>query len=332
MSVASWEPGTRYGYNDVVEYEGHEYKIIQPHTSQSDWTPPLTPALWGLVPHDAWESGEGRRQPEQQQQQQSGDGYQQQQGGDQGYHNSNVKPPPDYNNHPDQQVDVPHEEQKKNWWDLDEKRKHELEIGGGLAAGLAVLGAGYAAYHHHEKKSEEEQKAVAWGLQGWLKEAQQRTEVYRKNGPQGPTTWVLTDGHHIPHGALEGGRDAQGDPIFIARAFVGGGLQVGKASSKFKKGAAIGFQYKMFELDKYEILLGDSGAVHWERWEGNFDPQRFRVVEAGHEDNGSKLYIAQAEFHGATHPGKCGAHLGAAYIAFGGEEHEVKQYNVLVYN
>lgn len=27
-------------------YEGQHYKCIQPHTTQSDWTPPATPALW----------------------------------------------------------------------------------------------------------------------------------------------------------------------------------------------------------------------------------------------------------------------------------------------
>lgn len=33
-----------------------------------------------------------------------------------------------WDEHKHQKVDIPHEEQKKNWWDLDEKRKKELEV------------------------------------------------------------------------------------------------------------------------------------------------------------------------------------------------------------
>ena len=33
-----------------------------------------------------------------------------------------------WDEHKHQKVDIPPEEQKKNWWDLDEKRKKELEV------------------------------------------------------------------------------------------------------------------------------------------------------------------------------------------------------------
>lgn len=36
---------------------GHQYKIIQPHRSQSDWTPPVTPALWGRMIEEAQQGG-----------------------------------------------------------------------------------------------------------------------------------------------------------------------------------------------------------------------------------------------------------------------------------
>ena len=35
---------------------------------------------------------------------------------------------PNWDEHKHQKVDIPHEEQQKNWWDLDEKRKKELEV------------------------------------------------------------------------------------------------------------------------------------------------------------------------------------------------------------
>ncbi|KAI0067170.1 hypothetical protein BV25DRAFT_1911842 [Artomyces pyxidatus] len=324
--VVYWEPGTDYNYGDIVEFEGNRYKIIQPHRSQGDWTPPMTPALWGAIPREEWDN-EGQQAAYQQPQSQPG--YSGDKGS--GYHNSDVPAPPNYADHPDQTVQIPHEESQKKWWDLDDKRKHELEIGGGLLAGIAAIGAGYYAYHEHNK-SDDDKKALTWSFQSWLKDAERRTNVFREQGPQGPTTWVLTQGHTIPAGALIGGTDAHGNPIYIARAFIEGGLQIGKASPTFKKGAAIGFQCEMIELPTYEILLGDANAVHWVPASGPFSPGALRPVEGGQDDKNVPLYISQAEYHGGVHPGKCSPNLGGAWIAFGGEEHEVKEYRVLCYN
>ena len=42
------------------------------------------------------------------------------------YHKQDVHPPDDCSRH--QTVDVPHEERQKKWYDLDDKRKKELEV------------------------------------------------------------------------------------------------------------------------------------------------------------------------------------------------------------
>ena len=33
-----------------------------------------------------------------------------------------------WDEHNHQKVDIPHEEQKKDWWDLDDNRKKQLEV------------------------------------------------------------------------------------------------------------------------------------------------------------------------------------------------------------
>lgn len=38
------------------------------------------------------------------------------------------------------------------------ERVHFFQIGGGIAAGAALLGAGIAAYKHHEKKEDKEEE------------------------------------------------------------------------------------------------------------------------------------------------------------------------------
>ena len=67
-----WAVGKAYVLGDRVRYQEKLYAIIQPHTSQSDWTPDITPALWrevtpeGVIPewqqpvgaHDAYMYGD----------------------------------------------------------------------------------------------------------------------------------------------------------------------------------------------------------------------------------------------------------------------------------
>ncbi|KAJ7287368.1 carbohydrate-binding module family 12 protein [Mycena rebaudengoi] len=235
-----WEPGTPYHAGAVVSYEGHNYKIIQPHTSQSDWAPTVTPALWGrLDDHDGGHH-EQHHQPQQHH--------------DQQHHFEPEKPHhdqhPGYDRPPGQTVDIPHEEQKKHWYDLDDDRKKQLEIGGGLLAGSALLAGGFMAWKHHEK-SEEEQKAQTWGLQNWAKDC---PGTHRSLPPRGSST--------IPPGAIVVGQEHSWK-LYICRAFCDGGIQIGKASDAFKKGAVIGYCNEEIHLGTYEILVGDMNGLRW---------------------------------------------------------------------
>jgi hypothetical protein len=47
--AAAWAPGVAYKTGDLVTFEGSTYQCIQGHTSQSDWSPSVVPALWGLT-------------------------------------------------------------------------------------------------------------------------------------------------------------------------------------------------------------------------------------------------------------------------------------------
>ena len=49
-----WKTATEYDVGVRVQYEGKLYKCVQAHTSQTDWTPDATPALWVAVSVDAW--------------------------------------------------------------------------------------------------------------------------------------------------------------------------------------------------------------------------------------------------------------------------------------
>ena len=45
----AWVVGKAYAVNDRAQYNGTLYKCIQAHTSQADWTPDATQALWVVV-------------------------------------------------------------------------------------------------------------------------------------------------------------------------------------------------------------------------------------------------------------------------------------------
>ena len=50
----AWVVGKAYAVNDRAQYNGTLYKCIQAHTSQADWTPDATSALWVVVSLDEY--------------------------------------------------------------------------------------------------------------------------------------------------------------------------------------------------------------------------------------------------------------------------------------
>ena len=49
MLFPSWEAGHHYEEGDRFQYGEHLYKVIQTHTSQADWIPTKTPALYAEI-------------------------------------------------------------------------------------------------------------------------------------------------------------------------------------------------------------------------------------------------------------------------------------------
>ncbi len=50
----AWATGMAYAVGDRVQHGGTLYKCVQAHTSQADWTPDATPALWVVVSIDEY--------------------------------------------------------------------------------------------------------------------------------------------------------------------------------------------------------------------------------------------------------------------------------------
>lgn len=50
----AWQAGTAYTVDERIRYNSTLYRCVQAHTSQADWTPDATPALWTVVSLDEW--------------------------------------------------------------------------------------------------------------------------------------------------------------------------------------------------------------------------------------------------------------------------------------
>ncbi|PPQ70209.1 hypothetical protein CVT26_014466 [Gymnopilus dilepis] len=311
-----WEPGTAYNYGDIVRYEGHRYKIVQPHTSQSDWTPPATPALWGrLSDEDHNGEGDNKYQPS----------YQQQQS----YQPPQQQQPPQYGQQ-QQFGEDQKSEQEQHWYQKDDTKK-AMEIGGGILGGAALLAGGMLAYKKHEEHKDQD-RADGWARGNWIQEAKARTEQYHRNGTDEPCLWVFTQGKQIPKGAILVGREKSWN-LYICRAFYDGGLQLGKASDAFKKGGVLGYKNEEIHVDEFEVLIGDMNRLKWVPVSGriNVASLGYRPVEAGRENDGTPLYIVEAPHKDAVHPGKTSEKLDGAYIPYDGKEKHVREYRVLCY-
>lgn len=75
---APWQTDTAYTVDERIRYNGKLYRVVQAHTSQADWTPDITPALYtevaepGTIPvwrqptgaQDAYMTGDKVRYPD----------------------------------------------------------------------------------------------------------------------------------------------------------------------------------------------------------------------------------------------------------------------------
>lgn len=49
-----WVTGHAYAVDERLQYNGVLYRVVQAHTSQADWVPDKTPALFVVVSLDEW--------------------------------------------------------------------------------------------------------------------------------------------------------------------------------------------------------------------------------------------------------------------------------------
>lgn len=332
--VGNWDPDFRqYDLGDVVSYNGHDYKIIQPHKSQSDWNPSITPALWDNIGPAGSHHGSPQPWQQQQQQQPTPQPWQQQQQQQQ-QPSGQPNPGVNYPEGPDHEKDEKTE--PKRWDDLSDESKHNFEMAGGIAAGVGIIaaGIGFGLKYKHDK---EQEKKAAFNAHTWQEGAVERSRRHEAAGFVGPPTWVLARGKEMPPNAFPAGDDTA-HTLYVCRTAVDTSWQIGKASSWFKTGAVIGYGGDEQNIGQFEVLCADPRSLKWVPASGELGAtegryQGHRLVEGGFEgdDKRTPIYIAHAQVDNSTTPGKIRNGWSAALIPKGGKEVKAKNYSVLCY-
>lgn len=155
--------------------------------------------------------------------------------------------------------------------------------------------------------------------------------------------WLPGTEGSVPAGAVAGGRDINGEPLYVARARYGGALIPGKVIISFSV-SVINLIYLLFQLVAshrgcYVAWGGKENLVkHYEvlcNYEGEWIPSRkdeipAKAIDGGHTETGEKLFIGRASHKKLNTPGKVQPSHKCCYISFSGREVAYKSYEILV--
>jgi len=139
--------------------------------------------------------------------------------------------------------------------------------------------------------------------------------------------WIPSSIHQgLPTGsAVYAGNDADGSPIYVGRAFHEGDMLPAKVIPS-KQACYISHNGMEIFKPNYELLSG--AGFTWIGSSNGHAPAG--AVSTGNTTSGEPLYIGRAHHEGSLTPGKIHRSHGCLYIPFGGGEHSILHYEVLV--
>lgn len=145
-------------------------------------------------------------------------------------------------------------------------------------------------------------------------------------GPAGDAgNWVNASNGQVPPGAVVGGHDCNGEPLYVARATHEGATLPGK----FVPSHGVAFvPWGGLEHAKpeYQVLVG--GPNNWVPTSGSNVPPGAFV--GGQSEDGESLYVGRVRHEGSITTGKIQQSHGVCYISFGGQELGFPDYEILM--
>ncbi|KAL1759347.1 hypothetical protein FB107DRAFT_287787 [Schizophyllum commune] len=140
----------------------------------------------------------------------------------------------------------------------------------------------------------------------------------------------LRAGTHPPTLGTPVCTDLDGSPVYIGSALFDDSVHPCKIGAHLQTYAAVAYGGgELSHNGRYDLLPYLPDQMEWVPTRDGKLPEGRRVVEGGYESSGAKLYHALGVVNGVKVPGKAGEHLGGANLPFGGQEHVVREYEVL---
>jgi Protein of unknown function (DUF3421) len=131
----------------------------------------------------------------------------------------------------------------------------------------------------------------------------------------------------MPPGAIHGGNDTDGAPIYIGRTWHEGEQVIVKVIPS-KQIGYISFNGQ--EVPKYQFEVLCNGNVTWvQSGSGHILPN---AVPGGRTMSGETLYIGRAPYAGSLTVGKIHPSHRNLYIAYAGTEIPLQSYEILIEN
>jgi hypothetical protein len=148
--------------------------------------------------------------------------------------------------------------------------------------------------------------------------------------------WVPASGGAVPDSAVDfgceftapGGLGGCGPALYSCRAYYGGGLHPGKIRPGFD-GCYIPYANSEIHVASYEVLADTVPLDTWSMTGAPPSPPYFAVV-GGYDTDGAPLYPCIASYQSGRHPGKTRSDWGTCDVSWGGGEHWIADYGVLV--
>ncbi|XP_047533078.1 C3 and PZP-like alpha-2-macroglobulin domain-containing protein 8 isoform X2 [Vanessa atalanta] len=141
----------------------------------------------------------------------------------------------------------------------------------------------------------------------------------------GNGVWVDVTSGQVPPGAVVGGQDCSGEPLYVARAQHQGAMIPGKLVASHGC-AYIPWGGEEHGKSEYQVLVG--GPNNWVPTNGsNIPPGAF---PGGESEDGEPLFIGRVNHEGSITTGKVQQSHGVCYISFAGQELGFPDYEILM--
>jgi len=138
--------------------------------------------------------------------------------------------------------------------------------------------------------------------------------------------WVASSSGHVPPEAVVAGNQSDGEPLYVGRASIGGALMTGKIHPSHNC-IYVPFDGVEQSIPQYEVLVAPRRST----WVPStiHSPLPEGAILAGHDQDGSPIYVGRAWHGGDQVPAKVLPSKHACYIPHGGQEILKDSFEVL---